>query len=474
MKFFLPGSLAGRTLLMLFVGLTLSHIVSILVFTSEKMEAAVLTSEQQLLERMAILTRLLCDAPESLHAPILSAMNRDSVRLDILHDPDGNRTTPDDNVEPLRQTLEQLIDRQDVRVLRMQIRQPNWHHEFGTLHRFLFWIEMKIIRAMHTQVIDQEWHALVQLPNQQHILLTNHPTSNHVPLFRHATISVIIMSGAILLFVLIMVRHMTRPWQRIIQAAEVFGRDVYAAPLPEQGATEIVHAARIFNRMNRRIREFVEEQLQIIAAISHDLRTPLTQLRLMAEFTRTEEERTRMLSILDEMEKMFSATLSFARDSVSNEPKQRLNLSSLLAAICSDMADAGAAVQFAEHDKLPYFCRPIALKRALINLIDNAIQYGGRADVSITTTPDSIEIQIHDPGSGIPEEEWEHVMLPFRRLEPSRNRHTGGVGMGLAIANSVIHDHGGEIRFIHPSAGGFVVKVILPLGMTDLQRKSAK
>ncbi|MBF0459835.1 MAG: ATP-binding protein [Magnetococcales bacterium] len=463
MKRLMPGSLAGRTLLILFIGLTLSHIVSILVFTSEKMETAVLTSEQQLLERMAILTRLLCDAPESLHAPILSAMNRDGVPIDVTYVANGSAPIYPNHIESLRQALEQQIGRTQVHVLAVHIQEPDWHHAFGTLHRWLFWIEMQIIRAMHTEVIDQEWHVVVQLPNQKQVLLTSLPAGNHVPLFRHATLSVLIMSVAILLFVLVMVRHMTRPWQKIIQAAEVFGQDVYAKPLPEEGATEIVHAARIFNRMNQRIRAFVEEQLQMIAAISHDLRTPLTQLRLMAEFSTSAEERMRMIAILDEMEKMFTATLSFARDSAATEPKQSLNLSGLLAAICSDMVDAGALVQFDEGDKLPYFCRPMAMKRAMVNLIDNAIQYGGRADVRITSTPDRVDIQIQDPGAGIPEAEWDNVMRPFRRLEPSRNRHTGGVGMGLAIAHSVIHDHGGEIRFVLPAAGGFLVKVVLPL-----------
>ena len=244
---------------------------------------------------------------------------------------------------------------------------------------------------------------------------------------------------------------------------EVFGRDVYAEPLPERGATEIVHAAQIFNRMNQRIRAFVEERLQIIAAISHDLRTPLTQLRLMVEFTRQEDDRTRMISILDEMEKMFATTLAFARDSVSTESKQLLNLSGLLAVICSDMTDAGGLAHFEEADKLPYFCQPIAMKRAMTNLIDNSIKYGGSTNVSVTNTCEVLDIQIYDPGLGIPEAEWRNVLQPFHRLEPSRNRHTGGVGMGLAIANSVIHDHGGKIQFIQPATGGFIVKVILPV-----------
>lgn len=460
---FFPKSLAGRTLLILFFGLTFSHVISILVFTSEKMEGSVLTSEQQLLERMAVFTRVLCDTPASVHALILSAINRDGVRIDVTPNPDTLDHTLGDPNDTLRQWLEETIGRSDVQVISLHIHTPDWNHPFGLTHRLLFQIETDIIRLMHTEVIDREWHALIQLPNQQRILLTSRPAGHHVPLFRHATLSVLIMSGGIVLFVILMVRQMTRPWQKIIQAAERFGQDLYAAPLPEQGATEIVDAARIFNQMHQRIRAIVEEQLQMVAAISHDLRTPITQLRLMAEFTKTEEDRARMLSILDEMEKMFTATLSFTRDTLSSEPKQRLNLSSLLTAICNDMIDAGAMVQCEEMEKQLYFCRPVAIKRALINLIENALQYGGRAEVSMITRPDGLNIQIYDPGPGIPEGEWQNVMQPFHRLEPSRNPHTGGVGMGLAIAHAVIHDHGGTIQFAHVPTGGFVVHVILPL-----------
>ncbi|MBF0583114.1 MAG: hypothetical protein HQL80_02625 [Magnetococcales bacterium] len=456
------NSLAGRTLLILFFGLTFSHIVSILVFTSEKMEISVLSSEQQLLERMAILTHVLCDTPESLHGRIVTAISRNGVPIDLLLDADARNPPAGDNNEALRSRLEQVIGRSDVRIISLQIQTPDWNHPYGKWHRLLFEIETAIIRLMHTEVLDQEWHALIQLPNQRAVLLVSRPAGQHVPLFRHATLSVLIMSGAILLFVLLMVRQMTRAWQSIVQAAELFGQDLYAAPLPETGATEIRHAAQIFNRMNRQIRGFVENQLQVIAAISHDLRTPITQLRLLAEFTKTPEDRGRMLSVLDEMEKMFVATLSFTRDTLANEPKERLNLSSLLAAICNDLAETGAMVQCDEMEKQPYFCRPVAIKRALINLIENAVQYGGRAEVRLTSRPDRLQIEIVDPGAGIPVTEWDNVMRPFHRLEASRNRHTGGVGMGLAIASTVIHDHGGTLQFAHRPTGGFVVRVILP------------
>ena len=462
MKYFLPRSLAGRTLLILCIGLTLSNMVSILVFTSEKMEHALPTSEQQLLERMATLVHILCDTPTALHAPILSAMNRDGVPIDIIHAPDTQQLPQNGRREGLRQALEKKINRPALQVLWVQSRAIDWNHPFGTLHHLLFWIEIHTVRAIHPEVIEQEWHVLVQLDDHKHILLISHPAGNPVPLFRHASLSVLIMSVATLLLVLLMVRLMTRSWEKMLQAAEPFGQDLYAEPLPEQGATEIVRAVQIFNRMNRRIRGFVDEQLQIISAISQDSRTPLTQLRLMAESTKTAEERRHMLNILDEMEKMSAATLSFARNSVSIEPKHRLNLSGLLVAICRDMADAGALIHSDEMATLPYFCQPVAMKRALINLIDNAVQYGGCAEVDLTTTHNAIIIQIWDPGVGIPEPEWKNVTQPFYRLEPARHRHPSGVGMGLAIAHSVLHDHEGKIQFNRPAAGGFIVQVRLP------------
>ncbi|MBF0137277.1 MAG: ATP-binding protein [Magnetococcus sp. DMHC-1] len=460
-----PLSLAGQTVFILLVGLTFSHLLSILVFTSEKLEPMVLTSERRVLEHMATVTRLLLDIPGSLHEPVLATMNRSGLHFQVLPQTarDPLPSLPGNN-KFLQHILAEMIQSDRATVVAVTLSEPDWNHRHGTLHRFLFGLEMEIIRLMHREVLDQELRAWVDLPAGQRIFLTTKPADNHVPLFRHATISVLVMTLAIFLFALVIARHTTRPLRRIAQAADNFGQDVHAAPLPEQGATEIVSVTRAFNRMQQKIHEFVTERLRMIAAISHDLRTPLTKLKLMAEFVGDAHTRSRMVATLNEMESMLAATLSFARDAVAVEPKQKINLGSLLVTITEDMADIGLAATCATTEKQPCLCRPLAMKRAFTNLIHNAVKYGGSAHISLTAGTDRLVIDIHDPGPGIPPDAWDHVCKPFVRLEPSRSPQTGGVGLGLAIASSVIRDHGGSIRFEHPPAGGFITRVELPRG----------
>lgn len=457
-------SLAGRALLTLLVGLTFSHILSILVFTSEKLEPAVLGSEEEVLERMAAITRLLLEIPANVHEPVLAAMNRAGLHVEVVHrSPVAAEADPTGNDEPLRQRLQEAIGSSRARVVAVVTEEPDWNHEHGELHRLLFAVEMGIIRLMHEVVMDREVRAWVELPAGHRIFLATRPADNHVPLFRHATISVIIMTVAILLFSLVIASHMTLPLRRIVRAADTLAQDIHAPLLSEEGAAEVVTVARAFNRMNRKIREFVEERVRMVAAISHDLRTPLTRMKLMAEFVEDEATRERLVSTLDEMAAMLAATLAYARDAANEEPKQKLNLAGLLSALCADLADIGLAVTWEEADKLPYPCRPLAMKRALGNLIHNAAQYGGAARVALLREEARVVIAIHDPGAGIPEAEWENVFKPFFRLDPSRSPDTGGVGLGLAIAAAIVRDHDGVIRFAHPPEGGFLTRVELPL-----------
>ncbi|MBF0611397.1 MAG: HAMP domain-containing protein [Magnetococcales bacterium] len=459
MKKIFPLSLTARTLLMMLVGLSFSHILSILIFSSEKLEPAVLTDEHHILERMATVVRLLGEIPPASHPALLAAMSHSGMHYQLVPPQLPEHLH---NHETLQKQLAALVA--PAQVMALSISEPDWHHDQGSMHRIIFSMEMAIIRLMHEAVLDHELHAWIALPYGQWVLLKTHPTENHAPLFRHATISVLVMTVAIFIISLIIVSHMTLPLRRIIRAADDFGHDVYAAPLPEEGAREIVTVARAFNRMNRRIRDFVEERLRMVAAISHDLRTPLTKLKLMTEFVGDESTRQRMSTTLDEMESMLTATLTFARETVQQESKQRVNLSSLLSSICEDMADMGLTVTCQEADKLPCHCRPLAMKRAFTNLIHNAVKYGGAAHVSLQPQGSRCLVTIHDPGQGIPPHEWENVFKPFLRLEPSRSPDTGGVGLGLSIAASVIRDHEGKIHFSHPAEGGFEVRVELPLG----------
>lgn len=290
------------------------------------------------------------------------------------------------------------------------------------------------------------------------------PDPSHVHPFwvGYTGISSLVMVLAILLLSFWVVRRLTRPLSQVAAAAERLGQGVDALPLPETGSLEVRLVARAFNNMQERLRRFVEDRTRMLAAISHDLRTPITLLRLRTEFIEDAEEQARMRTTLDEMEAMIAATLSFARDDATSEPRLRVDLVGLLSSICYDMADAGLPVSFEPGGRLPVECRPTALKRALTNLIDNAVKFGHEARVALTETESTIVITVDDDGPGIPDAELENVFKPFYRLDFSRNSDTGGVGLGLSVVRTVIHAHGGNIHLHNRAEGGLRVTVTLP------------
>ena len=265
------------------------------------------------------------------------------------------------------------------------------------------------------------------------------------------------------------VRRLTRPVRDLADAAERLGRDVNAPPLPEGGPSEVATAARAFNTMAGRIRRFVSDRTQMLAAIGHDLRTPITRLRLRAEFLEDEEQRRRMLADLDEMEAMIAATLAFARDEAAAEPAVPLDLAALCRTVLDEAADArpeaAERVSYAGPERLVARGRPAALKRAVANLVNNALSYGGAARLRLSP-PDAqgqgVRLAVEDDGPGIPPAELEAVFQPFRRLEASRNRETGGVGLGLPIARNILRAHGGDVVLRNRTNGGLSAEATLP------------
>jgi signal transduction histidine kinase len=259
------------------------------------------------------------------------------------------------------------------------------------------------------------------------------------------------------------VRRVTAPLGMLSAAADRLGRDVTAEPLAVAGTVEMQNAARAFNRMQARLRRLIESRTQMLAALSHDLRTPLTLLRLRTEEVANTDERDKMLATIGEMNEMIGSTLAFARDEVRAEPRRRVDVAALLASVVDDMADAGLPVTMTPASPLSYECQPIALKRALTNLLDNAVKYGKRAQVAIATMGKTIAITIDDDGPGIPEAELAKVFQPFYRVEDSRSRDTGGTGLGLAIAQAIVQAHGGELTLANRPGGGLRARIELPV-----------
>jgi len=259
------------------------------------------------------------------------------------------------------------------------------------------------------------------------------------------------------------VRRVARPVVQLAEAADRLGADVRAAPLPERGAREVRLAAQAFNRMQERLRRMIDDRTFMLAAISHDLRTVLTRLKLRAEFIDDEQQRLRAVADIDEMEAMLETSLAFARDDITEEARRDLDLSALLQSLCDDLADAGETATFEGEGGLVCLCQQVAIRRALANLLGNAVKYGKEVLVTAAMNGDELCIEVLDRGPGIPESLRERVFMPFYRVEGSRNRETGGTGLGLSVARNVFRRHGGEVTLHDRAGGGLRVVATLPL-----------
>jgi signal transduction histidine kinase len=282
----------------------------------------------------------------------------------------------------------------------------------------------------------------------------------------HASLaSLSAMALGIVLASALVVRWITRPLRRLAEAAETFGAGGTPVPVPEDGPREVRDAARAFNAMQARIHRLVADRTQALAAVSHDLRTPIQRLRLRAGFLEDAEAQRAVDADLDEMEAMVEATLAYLRGEAEGEERRPADLAAILRTLCDDAADRGAAVTYAGPGHARLCLRPVAVKRAFANLIDNAVKYGGgAARVTLQDLSGEATVWVEDDGPGIPEDALERVFEPFQRLEESRNRSTGGTGLGLTIARRVVEGHGGTLTLANRPAGGLAAVVRLPRG----------
>jgi signal transduction histidine kinase len=259
------------------------------------------------------------------------------------------------------------------------------------------------------------------------------------------------------------VRQATRPLAELAAAADALDPNVKGLPLSDAGPSEVAHAARAFNSMRDRIAHYLEERVQILAAISHDLQTPITRMRLRADLAEDTPEKAKLLHDLGELERLVQDGIAYSRSSHSNSEKfSKIDLTSFVESICYDYQDTGKPVSIIGIANGTATTKPHALRRVLSNFIDNALKFGGSAEVMVERTMDgSIIITVLDRGPGIPEDQVEAAMQPFFRLENSRNRDTGGSGLGLAIAHQLTAALGGTIRLYNRDGGGLAAEVTI-------------
>ena len=282
-----------------------------------------------------------------------------------------------------------------------------------------------------------------------------------------AVLSTLLMAGLSILVVFLVVGRETRSLRTLALAVEQFGRSQTVPRLPETGPAEVVALISAFNTMQERLTRFIQDRTRLLAAISHDLRTPLTSLRLKAELVDDPDLSEQIITTVEDMSTIVRSTLDFARHDVISEDSRETDLSSLTDSLIQDMAELGMDISFGDSPRLPVLCRTTALRRALRNLCENAVRYGHHARVHCRRDDGFAIAEIDDDGPGIPEERMADVLRPFVRLEESRNSATGGIGLGLSIASDIIAAHGGQLRLQNRSPG-LRVSVILPLSDSGL------
>jgi len=301
----------------------------------------------------------------------------------------------------------------------------------------------------------------IPLPDGKWRYIQDHHWFPLDPWQQRALLTFTVTSLVILLAAYLFSRRLTSPFSQLAEGAERLGRDPRAPPLQVRGASEARVAARAFNDMQERLRRYVEDRTAMVGAIAHDLRTPLTRLRFRIEAT-PEDLRAKMSADLDEMEAMISATLSFVRDASEAAQRTKLELSSLLESLADEMHETKSDVVIERAERVVVEGDPIALKRLFSNLLENAVKYGARARVRVFAQGDAAIVEIDDDGPGVPKAEAERVFEPFYRREPSRNRNTGGIGLGLAVVRSIARAHGGDAELETRPGGGLTARVTLP------------
>ncbi len=466
MKRFLPRSLFGRLMLVLAGGLVIAQLLSAAINLAERDSALLRASGMQPAQRIADVVKLLDSLAPAERARIVAILQVPPlvVSLDRAPLPGEDDTGGEPHATIFAAVLRASLG--EARPMRVVIGgAPPWSGRGRMVGAGPMMNGPPSGPGMHrgppagmavvaqVQLSDGTWATFdTRLPQQ----------SASLPWKLLTTLAVLL--GAVLLLSFVAVRFVTRPLHVLASAADELGRDIHRPPLPEDGPAEVSRAAHAFNTMQSRLARLIEERTRILTAMSHDLKTPITRMRLRTDLLDDEALRAKFEKDLLEMERMVTETLEFMRGLSASAPPQAIDVMGLLESLQADCEDMGRTVTITGTVTKPYVGVPPLLKRCLANLIDNAILYGARAELTVQEEPELLTIRVRDHGPGIPDADLERVFDPFVRLEGSRNRDTGGTGLGLSIARNIARAHGGEVRLRNHESGGLEAILTLPMG----------
>ncbi len=462
-----PRSLFSRLVLVLLTGLVIAQLLSFAIHMHERGELLSQASGMQSAQRIAdIVTLLETLSPDERHriVPVLSAppiiISLDRPVL-AAHDQDAEASTRAALFGAMLRRL--LGDGRPVVVAVAEgvLLQPAPMRGFKGPEMHGAWMPpMAGLRA--SSVPGFSFIAQVRLRDGALATFDSRLPRETVTWPYRLLVSIAVLLIAVVAVSLVAVRWATRPLNALADAAGELGKNINRPPLPEKGPEEVRRAAQAFNTMQARLIGHIRERTALLAAMSHDLKTPITRLRLRSELLEDPQQRAKFIRDLDEMEAMVRDTLAFLGGLESGEPVKPVDIMALLESLQADMLELGGPVEITGGSARPYPARPQALKRCLRNLIENAVKYGKTARVVVDDSDARLEIRIQDEGPGLPQSELEKVFEPFYRVEGSRSRETGGTGLGLTIARKIAEDHGGRLSLRNRDQGGLEASLLLP------------
>ena len=443
------GTLKAQALLVLSAIFIVSHVVSLIIYEFNRHHTVILTEATDLADRIIGIVELAERFPQEDRNSILAAAQTQFLSMY----PEIETTARGDCEENEFST-------------RITDRFNGWFDGYPGLDASVCVRDMNNARSSGPPSSASGFDALVYIDFPDGEVAIFQATLPDAPsLFGDVVLAYIILVGVLGLVVGgLLISRVLVPLGTLAQAADDIGVNIDAEALPENGPSEVARASRAFNRMQNRLRRLVRGQTEMIAAISHDLRSAATRLQLRADLLEDEREREGMLRVVTDIRFMIESVLDFVRGVEPNETPRLTDLSALLESLVEDLIEEGFRVQLqAVNQSVFSTCRPRALRRCFQNIIDNAVKYGDAARISCVVEGNHLHVRIDDNGPGVDEAELENILRPFYRLEYSRNRDNGGVGLGLAIAHNIVQIHGGRLTIANLAQGGLRVEVSIPL-----------
>jgi len=472
----LPSSLLGRLSVVMVVGVLLTQLVGNLIWAAQlraESKVATITAGQQLAHSASAAVRFILSLPQN-YRPLIIQQFREmggtrffiNINSAPIALPDfGQQELADIAVHQISSTLKE--DLPNIQQFKIGFAWPDQlivnndgakitdMPESWVRHILLTSPNPAPILAIQVKMDDGHWIYLAALMPNPYFLDSGNPLTRDRILLQALSLA------AVLLLSILVVRWTTRPLAALSEAAEAFGNDEQMYPLPETGSKEFINTARAFSAMRDRIQRYIEDRERLFVSISHDLRTPIMRLKLRTELLDDDVLQAEFHDDLDDLDMMVKSALQCVKDSDIHENSTEIRLDILIGRIVRGAQLAGHEVLFQESG-LSLFAKPLALKRAIGNLLDNALFYGKKAEITVQKNAEQIEIRIRDYGPGIAEEDMERLFDPYVRLDHGKQNNSNGMGLGLGIAQNIVHTLGGYLRLVNHPERGLIAIIALP------------